>query len=101
MKRRSVLASAFAVPLGLSTRQVMAAERTIGWISPESQEATAPFFNAFKTGLQAGLPRGSDPVQVIERYVDGGPEALAAQANELQQLGVRLIVAQGTASVPL
>lgn len=101
MKRRTVLAAALAAPLALPIRRVAAAERLIGWISPESQETTAPFFNAFKAGLQASLPRGAEPVRIIERYVAGGADAMPAQASELQALGVRLIVTQGTASVPV
>ena len=55
-----------------------AAERVIGWISPESREATAPFFAALKAGLQANMPPGGETVRVIDRYVVGGPEALPA-----------------------
>ena len=101
MRRRRVLAAALAAPLALPVRRAAAAERLIGWISPESQETTAPFFNAFKAGLQANLPRGAESVRIIERYVTGGGDSMAAQAGELQQLGVHLIVAQGAASVAL
>ena len=75
-----------------------AAERVIGWISPESRETIAPFFSAFKAGLQANTP-GGDTVRVIERDGVGGPEAIAQQVVELQQQGVSLIVAQGGATL--
>ena len=38
---------------------------------------------------------------MIERYVEGGPQAIAAAVAELQREGVSLIVAQGAATVPV
>lgn len=77
----------------------MAAERLVGWISPESPQATAPFFNALKAGLTAVLTGGAEPVRIVERYDVNSPALAAAQVAELQQMGVRLIVSQGAATV--
>jgi len=95
MKRRGLLAVTAALPFG---RAAFAAERTIGWISPESREATAPFFNALKSGLQNQFPPGGDTVRIHERYVTGAAADYSAAIAELQELGVRLIVAQGAAT---
>lgn len=99
MKRRIFTTAAPLAILGLQASRARAAERVIGWISPESRENIAPFFNAFKAGLQANMPPGGDTVRVIERHVVGGPEAMAQQVVELQQQGVSLIVAQGGATL--
>jgi putative ABC transport system substrate-binding protein len=98
MKRRTLLAaSAFA----LQASRASAAERLIGWISPESAEVTAPFFEAFSAGLLASLPPGREPVRVVERYGAMDPADVAERVAELQRLGVRLIVSQGAATVPV
>ena len=76
MKRRELIAIGGAA---LVSTRAHAAERVIGWISPESRETIAPFFKAFQAGLQANTPPG-ETVRVIERYVAGGPEALAQAA---------------------
>lgn len=97
MKRRHLLAlpaGLAAVPF-ISARSGLAASRTIGWISVESRENTAPFLAAFKTGLQGA--RGED-VRVLDRYPTGGPDAIAATVNELQQQGVAMLVTQGAAT---
>lgn len=93
MNRRSFLAAA---AMALPSPHVFANERTIGWISPESRETTAPFFNAFKTGL---MNAGGASVRIAERYVVGGADAVAQQVRELERLGVSLIVSQGAATV--
>jgi putative ABC transport system substrate-binding protein len=98
MKRRHVLTASLAAPF-LGAGRAFAAERLIGWISPESAQATAPFFNALKAGLTAALPAGGEPVRFLERYDVNTPALAAAQVAELQQMGVRLIVAQGAATV--
>ena len=98
MKRRIILAAGLAAPFPGAGR-AFAAERLIGWISPESAQATAPFFNALKAGLTAALPAGGEPVRILERYDVNTPALAAAQVAELQQLGVRLIVTQGAAAV--
>ncbi|TAJ35685.1 MAG: hypothetical protein EPO55_24790 [Reyranella sp.] len=98
MKRRHILAAGLAAPF-LGAGRAHAAERLIGWISPESAETTAPFFNALKAGLIAALPAGGEPVRILERYNVNTPALAAAQVAELQQLGVRLIVTQGAAAV--
>jgi putative ABC transport system substrate-binding protein len=77
---------------------VRASGRTIGWISPESRETTEPFFAAFKSGLE--VSPGGGAVRVIERYVVGGPDAIARAVAELQQ-SVSVIVSQGAATVPV
>jgi ABC-type uncharacterized transport system substrate-binding protein len=99
VKRRELIA--FLGGTTIAAGRAHAAERVIGWISPESRETTAPFFNSFKAGLQANTPTGGDAVRVIERYVVGGPEALAQQVPELQKEGVGMIVAQGPATLPV
>jgi putative ABC transport system substrate-binding protein len=96
MKRRELIAIAGGTALASQAR---AAERVIGWISPESREATAPFFAALQAGLKANMPPGGDTVRVIERYGVSGPDNAARQIAELQQQGVSLIVTQGGASV--
>lgn len=98
MKRRHILAAGLSAPF-LGAGRAVAAERLIGWISPESAQATAPFFNALKAGLTAALPAGGEPVRFLERYDVNTPALAAAQVAELQQMGVRLIVAQGAATV--
>lgn len=98
MKRRIVVSAALAAPF-LKGSHAIAAERLIGWISPESPQATAPFFNALKAGLTAALPGGAEPVRIVERYEVSTPALAAAQVAELQQMGVRLIVSQGAATI--
>jgi putative tryptophan/tyrosine transport system substrate-binding protein len=95
MKRRELIA--IIGGSALAATPLRAAERVVGWISPESREATAPFFNALRAGLQANL-RPGDTVRIIERYVVGGPEAVAQAVDELQKEGTGLIVAQGAAT---
>lgn len=97
MRRRTILAAPLALAAGVPAT-VSAAERAIGWISPESYETTLPFFEAFKAGLQ---PNPREPIRILERYATTGDAALAAAAAELQQLGVRLIVTQGAATLPV
>jgi hypothetical protein len=94
-----VLAAALAAPVGLSIRPAAAAERLIGWISPESADATRPFFDALKSGLTVALPAGAEPVRILERYDVTTPALAASRVAELQQAGARLIVAQGAATV--
>lgn len=95
MKRRELIAIGGAA---LVSARAHAAERVIGWISPEARETIAPFFEAFQAGLQANTPSG-DTVRVIERHVTGGPEAMPQAIAELQKEGVSLIVAQGGATL--
>lgn len=97
MKRRELIAIVGGTALAAPAR---AAERVIGWISPESREATAPFFTALQAGLKANMAPGADTIRVVERYSVSGPNS-AAQVAELQQQGVSLIVVQGSASVPV
>lgn len=97
MKRRTLLATLAALPAS----PAFAAERKIGWISPESREATVPFFNAFHSALLGALRPTGDTVRIHERYVTGGPEGFKTAVNELEELGVDLIVAQGAATVPV
>jgi putative ABC transport system substrate-binding protein len=97
MKRRELIAIGGAA---LVSARAHAAERVIGWISPESREATAPFFAALQAGLKANMPPGGDTIRVIERYGVSGP-GTAQQVAELQQQGVSLIVVQGAATPPV
>jgi putative ABC transport system substrate-binding protein len=96
MKRRTLLAASLAA---LPAGRAFAAAHTIGWISPESPETTAPFFNAFKTGMLA--QRGGDQIRILDRYVAGGADDMARTVALLQQQGVSLIVTQGTATQPV
>ena len=98
MKRRELIATIGGA--AFVSRRAAAAERVIGWISPESREATAPFFAALQAGLKASTPPGGDTIRVIERYAVSGP-GTAQQVAELQQQGVSLIVVQGGATVPV
>lgn len=98
MKRRNLLLAGVAAPF-LGARPGFAADRLVGWISVESAQATAPFLSALKAGLSAALPGGREPVRIVERYEANTPAQAAAFVAELQQLGVRLIVAQGAATV--
>jgi putative ABC transport system substrate-binding protein len=97
MKRRTFLAATTIVTA--ITRPAVANDRLVGWISPESAETTAPFTKAFLAGLAKQRATG---VRVIERYAPGAPDDIVArQVEELQQQGVRLIVAQGAATPPV
>ena len=98
MKRRELIAIGGAA---LASTRAHAAERVIGWISPASREATAPFFKALQAGLQANTPPGGDSVRIVERYTSGEPDAAAQAASELERQGVSLIVTQGAAIVPV
>lgn len=98
MNRRHILAAGLAAPF-LGAGRALAAERLIGWISPESANVTAPFFNALQAGLTAALPAGAEPVRILERYDVNTPAQAAAQIADLQQMGARLIVSQGAAAV--
>lgn len=98
MNRRHILAAGLAAPF-VGAGRAHAAERLIGWISPESPQAMASFIGAFKAGLAAQTPAGAEPIKVIERYTGGSLESVPAHIAELQQQGVRLIVAQGAASL--
>ena len=98
MNRRHILAAGLAAPF-LGAGRALAAERLIGWISPESANVTAPFFNALQAGLTAALPAGAEPVRILERYEVNTPAQAAAQIADLQQMGARRIVSQGAATV--
>lgn len=98
MKRRNLFLAGMAAPF-LSTGRGLAADRLIGWISVESAPTTAPFLSALKSGLTAALPAGRESVRIVERYEATTPALAAAHVAELQRLGVRLIVAQGAATV--
>jgi putative ABC transport system substrate-binding protein len=98
MKRRNLLLATLLCPAGLAARQGLAADRTIGWISPEAREVIAPILAAFRSGLDETMPAGAGPVRIIERFADGNPAAIAGHVAELQRLGVSLIVAQGAAT---
>jgi putative ABC transport system substrate-binding protein len=101
MRRRRLLLAALLTPTGLTARRAFAAERVVGWISPESREAIAPFLVAFRSGIESHIRAGAQPIRIIERFADGDPARIAGQVAELQQLGVRLIVAQGIATLPV
>jgi len=95
LKRRPLIVTAagLAIP-GLAR----AATRTIGWVSPESRETSAPFFEAFSGGLRDGLK--GDDVRILERYAPKGPDDIVAAVSDLERQGVALIVSQGSATPP-
>lgn len=100
LPRRAMLAGALAGAAG--ARIAWAAERQIGWISTEPPESAAPFLKALRDGVARRLPAGAPGVQVIERnVVSGGAEAVARTVEELQKMGVQLIVSQGAALPPV
>ncbi|HYD05691.1 MAG TPA: ABC transporter substrate-binding protein [Reyranella sp.] len=95
LTRRHLLAS----PAGLALPGIArAATRSIGWVSPESRETTAPFFEALNAALRDSL-RG-DVVRIVERYAPRGPDDIAAAVADLEAQGVALIVTQGAATPP-
>jgi putative ABC transport system substrate-binding protein len=98
MKRRTLIAGSLAT---LPASEAFAAERKIGWVSPESREASAPFFKAFQDALQASLRSTGDAVRIYERYVTTGPDGFKIAVAELEELGVSLIVSQGAATPPV
>src|SRR4051812_26891789 len=100
MNRRTFAAAATFSVLGLPASRALAAERVIGWISPESREATAPFFAALQAGLKANLAAG-ETIRAIERYGVTGAQAAAQQVAQLQQQRGSLIVVQGAATPPV
>ena len=100
MKRRTLLAT-IAAGLAMPAVRSQAAARQIGWISSDSPQAMAPFVAAFRAGLAANLPAGAEPVEVVVRHASGAPRVFAEAVAELQATGVRLIVAQGQAAVPV
>ncbi len=102
MKRRTFLVATTAgtlaggVTLGAPAR---AADRLIGWISPETPETTGTFTRAFRDGMARQTSSGGADVRILERYAPGAPEDVVARyVDELQQQGVRLIVTQGGAT---
>jgi putative ABC transport system substrate-binding protein len=101
MKRRDLMTTALLGAAGLAARSAMAAERPIGWISLESRAATAPYLAAFRDGIATHVKAGAEPVSIIERFADGDPAGITAMVADLRQQGVRLIVAQGAATLPV
>ena len=103
MKRRDFNAGAVTalgvVAVGLAVRPAVAADRTIGWVSLESPQTMAPFLDAFRAGLAARGFDGANQVRIVERYASGA-DAVPRLVAELERESVRLIVAQGPASVP-
>lgn len=99
MNRRIFLAAAVAGTAVSAPGR--AAERLVGWISPETQETTAPFTKAFRDGLAQLQNSGAGDVRVVERYAPGAPDGtVAGYVDELQRQGARLIVTQGAATPP-
>lgn len=98
MKRRIVLAAGLAAPF-LGVGRAFAAERLIGWIAPDTAQAMASFIGAFKAGIAAQVQAGAEPIKVIERYTGGSLDSVPATIAELQQQGVRMIMAQGAATL--
>ncbi len=94
LKRRHLLAASGGLAAANIAR---AATRTIGWVSPESRETTAPFFEAFHAALRVDLK--DDEVRILERYAPKGPDDIAAAVADLERQGVALIVTQGAATV--
>ena len=92
-KRRALIVAAAGLALPGLAR---GATRTIGWVSQEPRETSAPFFVAFSGGLRDGMK--GDDVRILERYATGGPDDTAAAVSDLERQGVALIVSQGAAT---
>src|SRR5436190_854720 len=99
LKRRAALITS-AAGFAVATGRARAAERSIGWISQEPQETIAPFLQAFKAGLADRFAGRNVPL-LVDRYVTGGVPAVEQTVRELEKAGVALIVAQGSATVPV
>jgi putative ABC transport system substrate-binding protein len=94
LKRRPLIAAAaagFALP-GFAR----AATRTIGWVSPDTRDTSAPFFEAFHGALRDGLK--GEEVRILERYAPKGPTDIATAVADLERQGVVVIVSQGAAT---
>jgi putative ABC transport system substrate-binding protein len=98
MRRRTALFTALAEFAIIGRAQ--ADQPPIGWISQETRQTTEPFIQAFKAGLADRFAGRSAP-PVVEKYVTGGAEAVEQAVRELERAGVALIVAQGSATVPV
>lgn len=98
LNRRDFMA---APVLFAMSREAHAAERVIGWISPDSAEAAEPFLKVFKAALAAGVEPGSAPIRIVERFANDSSDAIPGFVAELQQLGARLIVSHGAATLPV
>jgi putative ABC transport system substrate-binding protein len=92
LKRRHLLAAAGLALPGVAR----GATRTIGWVSSESRETTAPFFEALHAALRDSMK--GDEIRIIERYAPKGPDDIVAAATDLERQGVALIVTQGAAT---
>ena len=101
MKRRDLMMGALIGATGLATRDAAAAERTIGWISLESSAAIAPYLAAFRNGVEAHAKAGAEPINILERSANGDANAIPGLVADLQRQSVRLIVAQGAATLPV
>ena len=99
LKRRAVLLTS-AVGLAVGVGRARAAQQSIGWISQETREAIAPFLQAFKAGLADRFAGRSVP-PVVDMSVTAGVPAVEQAVRELEKAQVALIVAQGSATVPV
>jgi putative ABC transport system substrate-binding protein len=95
LKRRLLLAASAGLALPAVAR---AATRTIGWLSPESRETMAPFFEALHAGLRDN--QKGEEIRIVERYAPKGPDDIVAGVADLERQGVALIVTQGAATPP-
>jgi len=93
VRRRTLLAAALAAP-----HVARAAARPIGWVSVEPPAAVARFLAVFKEALPAAFAGGAEVPQVLDRYAEPNPAAVAERVKELQAAGVSLIVGQGGAT---
>ena len=96
--RRRLLALGLVLPFTPAAGPASAAERKIGWISPDSPEIMATFLAAFRAGLADVARPGDPPITVEQRFASSGLDAIPGYVRELERLGVQLIVAQGTAT---
>ena len=98
LSRRQLIGTPFLIAV---SRAAHAAERLIGWVSPDSPEAAEPFLKVFRAALATGVEPGSAPVRIVERFANDSIDAIPAFVAELQQLGARLIVSHGAATLPV
>ncbi|QQS12525.1 MAG: ABC transporter substrate-binding protein [Rhodospirillales bacterium] len=100
MRRRLLLSAALSAPSFIGFRAA-AAERVIGFVSPEARESMTAIVAAFRAGLADNAKPGAAPIRVVERYADGKLDAVPGIVAQLEKLPVNLIMAQGAATLPV
>lgn len=95
----AALATAAAWPVAAHAQSQKVAR--IGWVTAQRAPSLTPFVAAFRAGLaDYGYVEGRN-LTIAYRYADDVSERVPQLANELAQLPVDLIVAQGRAAFPI